>query len=97
MGRAAARARHELVERAEEEIRSGRADVAVVAEFLVDAALARAARCVNGGGGIYSELWILDEAGFPGKDAEKEVQGGRFLLMTGFGGVCFFVPKCGTL
>ncbi|CAJ1440224.1 unnamed protein product [Effrenium voratum] len=61
VGRAAARARHELVERAEEEIRSGRADVAVVAEFLVDAALARAARCVNGGGGIYSELWILDE------------------------------------
>ena len=32
-----------------------------MAEFLVDSALARAARCAHGGGGIYSELWLLDE------------------------------------
>ena len=61
VGRAAAKAREELVVRAAEEIRSGSADVDVVAEFLVDSALTRAARCAHGGGGIYSELWLLDE------------------------------------
>ncbi|CAE7942986.1 DRC2 [Symbiodinium necroappetens] len=61
VGRAAAKAREELVVRAADEIRSGSADVDVVAEFLVDSALTRAARCAHGGGGIYSELWLLDE------------------------------------
>ena len=61
VGRAAAKAREELVARAAQDLRAGNADVDVVAEFLVDSALARAARCAHGGGGIYSELWLLDE------------------------------------
>lgn len=61
VGRQAAEARGELIARAASELGSGHADVQTVAEFLVDAALARAARCAQGAGGIYSELWTLDE------------------------------------
>eukprot|EP00929_Paragymnodinium_shiwhaense_P084732 TRINITY_DN45336_c0_g1_i2.p1 TRINITY_DN45336_c0_g1~~TRINITY_DN45336_c0_g1_i2.p1 ORF type:complete len:523 (-),score=100.58 TRINITY_DN45336_c0_g1_i2:30-1598(-) len=65
VGRRTAQRRQELVQQVIEELQSGRADVDSVAQFLVDAALARAARCVNGsvpgGSGIYEELWSLDE------------------------------------
>lgn len=51
VGRAAAEARRQLVECVVEDVRSGRADLTTIAEFVVDAALARAARCAQGASG----------------------------------------------
>ena len=61
VGRSAAEVRRQLVERVAADLRSGRGDVESIADYLVDSAMERAQRCVMGGGGIYAELWTLDE------------------------------------
>mmetsp|Transcript_25895 Transcript_25895/g.59785 ORF Transcript_25895/g.59785 Transcript_25895/m.59785 type:complete len:696 (+) Transcript_25895:37-2124(+) len=62
VGQKALKQRKEFIALVVNEIESGRADLDLVAEHLVDAALARAARCVEGhGSGVYKELWVLDE------------------------------------